>query len=53
MIIEDDYIEIYLEDLNEESQDIFLEAMGFDSAEEGNYDVFPIATVPIPIDEDE
>jgi hypothetical protein len=42
---EDLAFEIYLTDLTEKAQKEFLEFMGLPSAEEGNYDVFPIAQV--------
>ena len=41
-------VEIYFDDLSEEAKKIFLEAMGMNGPEEGNYDDFPIAEVPIP-----
>lgn len=41
-------IEIYFDDLNEDTKKKFLKAMGIETSEEGNYDVFPIAFVPIP-----
>ncbi len=45
-------IEIYFDDLNEEAQKIFLKTMGIETSDEGNYDIVPIAIVPIPeIDE--
>ncbi len=43
-------IEISFYDLGEEAQKEFLKAMGLDSASGGNYDVFPIAVVPVPED---
>ncbi len=44
----EDSIEIYFEDLSEDAQKKFLKAMGIGSKEDGNYDTFPIAIVPIP-----
>ncbi len=43
-------IEIYISDLLPKAQKEFMEAMGLssESEEDGNYDIFPIATVPIP-----
>lgn len=41
-------IEIYFDDLNEDAQKKFLKAMGIETSDEGNYDVFPIAIVPMP-----
>lgn len=43
-----DGIEIYFDDLCEDAQKKFLEAMGIETKDEGNYDTFPIAIVPIP-----
>ncbi len=43
-------IEIYFDDLDEQAKKIFLEAMGMQNPEEGNYDVFPITEIPIPED---
>lgn len=40
-------IEIYFDDLNEETQKKFLKAMGIETSDEGNYDVIPIAIVPM------
>ena len=37
--------EIYLEDVEPESQEKVLEELGIKSASEGNYDVFPLFTV--------
>lgn len=34
---------IYFSDLNEEAQKEFLKCMHLDNAQEGNFDVFPIA----------
>lgn len=45
-------IKIYFDDLNEEAQKTFLKAMRIETSGEGNYDIVPIAIVPIPeIDE--
>jgi len=41
-------IEIYFDDLDEEAQKKFLKAMGIETSDEGNYDVVPIAIVPVP-----
>ena len=41
-------IEIYFDDLNEEAQKKFLKAMGIETSEDGNYDIVPIAIVPVP-----
>lgn len=46
-------IEIYFDDLTEDAQKSFLEAMGMKSPEEGNYEVFPIAEIPIPEESEE
>lgn len=35
--------EIMFEDLNENAQRAFLELMGIENAEEGNWDIVPIA----------
>ncbi len=48
MKVNDTEIEIYLSDLNYEAQKLFLDAMNMKSEEDGNYEVFPIAVVPIP-----
>ena len=40
-------IEIYFEDLNEEAQKQFLDAMNIDRPEDANYDIYPIAVVSI------
>lgn len=42
-------VEIYFQDLSKEKQDEILELLG----ENGNYDVFPIATINEPEDSDE
>ena len=39
--------EIYFSDLTEQAQKEFLEVAGLQSAEDGNYDVFPIATLEL------
>ncbi len=41
-------IEIHFDDLNENAQKKFLKAMGIETSDKGNYDVIPIAIVPIP-----
>lgn len=38
-------MEIYYDDLKEEKQEELLEGRGLESPEEGNLDVFPIATI--------
>ena len=45
--------EIYFEDLTEEAQKRFLVFMGFKDESDGNYDVFPIASIPKPEDDDD
>lgn len=39
--------EIYFTDLTKEAQERFLRAEGLKDSREGNYDIFPIATVCI------
>ena len=46
-------IEVYFDDLNEDAKKIFLEAMGMEDPEEGNYDTFPIVEIPIPEPEED
>lgn len=46
-------IEIFFHDLNEDAQKKFLKAMGIETGDEGNYDIIPIAIVPIPEIDDE
>lgn len=41
-------IEVYFDDLTEEAQNVWLEAMSLSSPNEGNYDVIPIFEAPIP-----
>ena len=41
-------IEMYFDDLNEDSKKEFLKAMGMETSSEGNYDIVPIAVIPIP-----
>jgi hypothetical protein len=41
-------IEIFFDDFNEEAQKKFLKAMGIETSDEGNYDIIPIAIVPVP-----
>jgi len=38
-------MEIYFDDLKEDKQEELLEGRGLDSPEEGNLDVFPLATI--------
>lgn len=45
--------EIYFDDLSKEAQISFLNAFGLQSAADGNYDVFPIATLATPEDSQE
>lgn len=45
-------IEVFFDDLNDEAKKVFLEAMGLNNPEEGNYDEFPIVLIPIPFDND-
>lgn len=40
--------EIYFCDLTPEAQEQFLSVFGLSCAAEGNFDVFPIATIPLP-----
>ena len=44
--------EIYFTDLTEEAQKSFLKAEGLQNAEDGNYDIFPIAVLEIDREED-
>ena len=44
--------EIYFSDLTEEAQKSFLKAEGLQNAEDGNYDIFPIAVLEIDREED-
>lgn len=44
-------IEVFFDDLNEEAQKVFLEAMSLADSDDGNYDIVPIAVVPIPDEE--
>jgi len=48
VVIKKEEIEIYLEDFKEDVQKAILKALNLKKAEDGNYDVFPIATIPIP-----
>ncbi len=50
MKVTEECIEISFFDLSDEAQKEFLKVMGLDSASDGNYDVFPIAVVPVPED---
>ena len=43
-------IEISFFDLTVEAQKDFLKAVGLGSADDGNYDIFPIVVVPGPED---
>ena len=42
-----DQFDIYLRDLKPEVQQQYLDALGLDSPEEGNFDFFPIASIPL------
>lgn len=46
-------IEIFFDDLTEDAKKIFLEAMGMKDEKEGNYDIYPIAVVAIPYEEED
>jgi hypothetical protein len=48
MKVTEEGIEISFFDLNEEAQKEFLRAVGLESSDDGNYDIFPIAVVPVP-----
>lgn len=48
MKVTEEGIEISFLDLSEEAQKEFLRAVGLESADDGNYDIFPIAVVPVP-----
>ncbi len=50
MKVTEEGIEISFYDLSDEAQKEFLKAVGLESASDGNYDVFPIAVVPVPED---
>ena len=39
--------EIYFDDLNDRAKQEFLKAQGLETPDDGNYDVMPIAVVPI------
>ncbi len=52
MKVNSDVIEISFYDLNNEAQQEFLKIIGMDTPSDGNYDVFPIALVPIPEEPD-
>jgi len=52
MYVSSTEIEIAFDDLTEEAQREFLEAVGLSCPEDGNYDVQPIAVIPIPEDFD-
>lgn len=41
-------IEIFLSDLQEDVQKEFLKTMGMETSSEGNYDVIPVAIIPLP-----
>ncbi len=47
MQVDNDCVEIYFEDLNEEAKRTLLEITGVKSPEEHNWDVFPIAVIPL------
>lgn len=46
-------IVIYFSDLTEVAKRTFLEAMNLTCAEEGNYDIYPIAEIGLPQDEED
>ncbi len=48
MKVTKDGVEIYIHDLNVMARIHFREAMGLEPGDDGNYDVFPIAIVPLP-----
>lgn len=41
-------VEIYIDDLKPEIQKQALEELGLESAEDGNYDIFPLFSVERP-----
>ena len=41
-------VEIYIDDLKPEIQRLVLEELGLESAEDGNYDIFPLFSVERP-----
>ncbi len=51
MQVGDTEIEVYLSDLNPDAQKKFLDAMNMESESDGNYEVFPIAVIPIAEEE--
>jgi hypothetical protein len=46
-------VEIYFDDLTEDAQKKFLKAMRVETGDKGNYDILPIAIVPMPEIDDE
>lgn len=50
MKVTEEAIEISFFDLSDEAQKEFLKAVRLYSASDGNYDIFPIAVVPVPED---
>lgn len=48
MKVTEEGIEIYFFDLNAVAQRVFLKALHVQFASEGNFDIVPIAVVPIP-----
>jgi len=50
MKVTEEAIEISFFDLSDDAKKEFLKAVGLESADDGNYDIFPIAVVPVPED---
>lgn len=48
MKVTDEGIEVYFSDLDYMSQEFFLKVLNLKSEKEGNFDVIPIALVPLP-----
>jgi hypothetical protein len=51
--MEENFFEIYFDDLTEDAQEAFLAFMEIDSPKEGNYDTMPIAIIPFSEEDDE
>lgn len=45
-------IDIYWNDLTEKAKNKIKEVLGFDPGKESNWDVFPMATLDVEIDEE-
>ena len=45
--------ELYFCDLNDDTQRRFLKFEGLETASDGNYDTFPIAVIPLEVEDDE